>query len=121
MRSQKGFTLVELMGVLVVLGVLLLVTVPSMTSTFRNSSEEEEKEYVKTLCMAARTYIEVDKDAQSQTWTSRKTLSTSTLKENGYITNSLVNPDTDTLDGSIEVQKVNGGLTCWLGGIKIEL
>lgn len=39
MKNKKGFTLVELLAVIVILGVLLLIAVPSITSVINNSKK----------------------------------------------------------------------------------
>ena len=39
MKNKKGFTLVELLAVIVILGVLLLIAVPSITSIIDNSKK----------------------------------------------------------------------------------
>ena len=40
MKNKKGFTLVELLAVIVILGVLLLIAVPSVTTIINNSKEK---------------------------------------------------------------------------------
>lgn len=48
MKNNKGFTLIELLGVLAVLTIILLVAIPSITSTFeRNKMKiKEQKENI---------------------------------------------------------------------------
>ena len=58
--NQKGFTLVELMGILVILGVIIVFTVPSITKTLKNSETNELKEYQNTICLAAKSYVELE-------------------------------------------------------------
>ncbi|MDD6878923.1 MAG: type II secretion system protein [bacterium] len=43
MKNKKGFTLVELLAVIVILGVLLLVAVPSVTRVISNSRINADK------------------------------------------------------------------------------
>lgn len=62
MNKKLGFTLVELMAVLVVLGLILLMSVPSITSTLQKSKEQKAQEQENALCTAARSYFELEKD-----------------------------------------------------------
>lgn len=55
--NNKAFTLVELVGVVVVLALIFLVTYPNIVSL---SKKEDNKQYdlmVKDLCLAGETYI----------------------------------------------------------------
>jgi len=62
MKKKYGFTLVELMAVLVVLGLLLLMSVPSITGTLQKSKERKKEEYEKSLCTALKSYYEIERD-----------------------------------------------------------
>lgn len=50
---QKGFTLVELLAVLVILGLLALIIIPSITGTLKNSKENAYKKQIQVLETAA--------------------------------------------------------------------
>ncbi|MFA5602873.1 MAG: Ig-like domain-containing protein [Bacilli bacterium] len=61
-RKKKGFTLVELLGVVVVLSLVLLIAVPSVSNIIKNS---KEKTFLKTQLSveeAARNYYALNKD-----------------------------------------------------------
>ncbi len=92
MDHRKGFTLVELMAVLVILGVLLLMAMPSITNTFRNSREIEEEEYLNTLCLGAQSYMEFEKIDFAKN-ISYQDISIATLKSSGYVRNTIKVPD----------------------------
>lgn len=100
MRKEKGFTLVELMGILVILGVLLLVTVPTITKTLKKSKTNEEAEYKTTVCAAAKTYLSIEKASYNTFWTKNtganvsETINISLLKDEGYLADNLNNPTT---------------------------
>ena len=42
--KQKGFTLVEVLAVIVILGIIVTVVYPTVISTIRNSEEKQEVE-----------------------------------------------------------------------------
>lgn len=91
--NQKGFTLVELMGILVILGVIIVFTVPSITKTLKNSETNELKEYQNTICLAAKSYVEIEDKGFPE-----NNITFSTLRSKGYLSSSLKNPKTNSLD-----------------------
>lgn len=54
--KNKGFTLVELMGVIVLLGVLVLIAVPAITGVLKSSKEDLYKTQLKTIELAAKNW-----------------------------------------------------------------
>ncbi len=94
MIEKKGFTLVELMAVLVLLGVILLMAMPSITNTFRNSKELEEDEYINTVCLGAQSYMNLEKDANGNKYEYPKALKIEEdLKGKGYLRENLKVPE----------------------------
>ena len=55
MRNNKGFTLVELLAVIVIMGILMLVAIPSITRTIENSRKDTFVDIAKSYGNAART------------------------------------------------------------------
>jgi competence protein ComGC len=97
--KKNGFTLIEMLGILMVLSVIILVSVPSILSTNKKAKESQMEDAKETLYMAAETYVEIDKDRKAR------------LKKNGYyfikltdlvseglISSSMKNPGTDFED-----------------------
>jgi type IV pilus assembly protein PilA len=106
--NQKGFTLVELMGILVILGIIIVVTVPSITKTLKNSETNELEEYQKTVCLAAKSYVQVEKKSVPQSG-----IKFSTLRNNGYLSSSVKNPNGSNDDNStVNVVVKDGELSC---------
>ena len=56
MEDKKGFTLVELLAVIVVIGILALVVVPSVTGYVTNTRTETYKAHEKAMMEAAKSY-----------------------------------------------------------------
>ncbi len=86
---KNGFTLVELLAVLVVLGVITLVSVPSIITTNKKSIENDYNEFKRTVENAAEIYIETHPDKKPSNQTQ---VSVSMLKHSGYLETGLVNP-----------------------------
>lgn len=104
MKKENGFTLVELMAVLVILGVLLIMAMPSITKTFRNSKESEEAEFLDTLCAGAQAYMQFEKDSNDEKYKYPKTLEVSELQSSGYIRNNIKVPDSyENMDCSVTI------------------
>jgi len=94
--NKKAFTLVELLGVIVVLTLILLVSAPSIIETFRQSSIKEYNAFLTSLYNATETYIEFNRDAfdQLDTVNGKVDVSLQTLLDLDYIKKLGVNPDT---------------------------
>jgi len=90
---KKGFTLIEILGVMVLLGVLALITVPIVNTLIKNSKESALNETIKLLEASAYNYSnENSLEYSSQT----RILQISKLKETGYIKNEeIINPVTE--------------------------
>lgn len=117
--KKNGFTLVELMGILVILGILLIFTVPTITKTLKGSQENDQKEYEETVCSAAKTYISMNKeispyDAFSESANGNVSISIKTkLIDEGYLADNIKNPTTKaTPTGNVTVRKASGKITC---------
>ena len=60
MRNQKGFTLVELLAMLVILGILMAVTIPNITGILGNSRLNKTKNDATQIVETAKTRIAKD-------------------------------------------------------------
>lgn len=58
--NKKGFTLVELLGVFSITALILLITVPSVTSTLRKSKESQYQSFLDDIFLATEAYIGVN-------------------------------------------------------------
>lgn len=94
---KKGFTLVELIGVMVILGLMVLVGVPAMTRTLRNTNEDEYNRALTDLYLATENYIEVNRsnfptlnEAGGEVY-----ISLNELKNAGYLRANITNPKTE--------------------------
>ena len=63
--KKNAFTLVELLGIITIIGIILLMAVPSLTGTLKRSEEKECTNYKKTIDMAAENYFFENKSETS--------------------------------------------------------
>ena len=88
--NNKGFTLLEMMGVLILLTVILMVVIPNITNTIKKSNLDQLKEYENTVCLGAKTYVR----EENVEVTGNFPVSGSILVSKNYISSSLINPST---------------------------
>jgi len=92
--NKKGFTLIEILGVMVLLGIVALIAVPTVNIVIKNSKKSALEQTISTLESAAYRYSNRnDLGYSSET----QILDLNVLKEAGYIKNEeLINPVTDS-------------------------
>jgi general secretion pathway protein G len=93
--AEQGFTLLELMIVMVVIGVLAAIAIPSYTNNIRNAREAVLKEDLHTMRTAIDSYT-VDKQKAPQTLDD--------LVQAGYLKSLPVDPFTHRSDTWTPVQ-----------------
>ena len=101
-RGQQGFTLLELMIVMVVIGLLAAIAIPAYTSNIRNAKEAVLKEDLHTMRQAIDSYT-VDKAKAPQ--------SLDDLVQAGYLKSMPVDPFTHRSDTWLPVtEDINASL-----------
>lgn len=103
MKNKKGFTLVELLGVIVILSMIVLVTVPALITTINNSEAKRVEEFDKTIQLAAESYFQINSDSfpQLNSTGGKAFVPVSTLIEEGYLKETTIDPHTN--------EKINKG------------
>jgi general secretion pathway protein G len=94
--TEQGFTLLELMIVMVVIGLLAAIAIPAYTSNIRNAREAVLKEDLHVLRQAIDSYT-VDKQKAPQ--------SLDDLVQGGYIKTMPIDPFTHRSDTWMPVQE----------------
>ncbi len=110
---NKGFTLVELLAVLVILGTITIIAVPNVITTNQKMAENDYNEFKNTVENAAEIYMETHID-QKPVAGETKHISIKTLKDAGFINSNLINPQTKNIisdTDTITVKNSNGTIT----------
>ena len=94
--NKNGFTLVELLGVIVILGIIATITVPLIQRTIIENTEEAYNDQVISFERAAKNYVASDVYNMTNCQTKICTISLKELQEKGYLqSGDIVNPITD--------------------------
>lgn len=105
---NKGFTLVELLAVVVILGVLGLITIPTVGTILDNSKERAKTAQIEEIKKAAKSWSAENLDLISE---DRPTyVSVNELLESGYIDAEEVKDPTkknENLNGCVEIKYSN--------------
>ena len=95
--NEKGFTLVELLAVIVLLGLISLLTIPVVDRIMKDNREKADDVNVDTILNAAYDYVQKNPsnlpnniDGDSTTFTLGEVISSGLLKED------IVNPKTNS-------------------------
>ena len=65
-RMKKGFTLIEMLGIITVMAILLLITFPNMSKSLKEMKENEKNNFTNNLKISAETYIELNRNKYTE-------------------------------------------------------
>ncbi|MBR6690430.1 MAG: type II secretion system protein [Bacilli bacterium] len=97
--NNKGFTLIELTAIIVVLAAIFLVCFPNLLNISREDEEKKYDNMVDNLCLAGESYIysNIDSFPELSTPNSLIKLNISTLIEYGNVKKNTTNPNTNKI------------------------
>lgn len=103
--NNKGFTLIELVAIVLVLAAIFLVSFPSLLNMSKNDEEKKYDNMVENLCLAGESYIYANEDdfKDLSTVSSTIEISIEELIMYGNVDSALKNPKTDK---SVESDKL---------------
>lgn len=91
---KKGFTLAELLGVIVLLGALMLIIIPLVSNSMKDSKEELYNDQIESIKLSLELWMSYN---QRPDIGETITLSLSQLKEAGFVELDIKNPITEEL------------------------
>lgn len=117
---KKGFTLLELLGIIILLGVIILVAVPALIQSNKNAEIKTQKEFDSIVNTACISYIQIHSTEYEKLLggvETSKQIPLSALIEEGYLKGTTKNPKTnETLDNestkTITATYVSGEIKC---------
>ncbi|MBQ8233981.1 MAG: prepilin-type N-terminal cleavage/methylation domain-containing protein, partial [Bacilli bacterium] len=96
---MKGFTLVELLGVVIILGILSVVATPTVENIVINSREKAYETQIKDIEKASSDYLLLYPDMAPSN--NKVTIYLNTLKKLGLVDKNIKNPKTGKLFSNI--------------------
>lgn len=113
MQKNKGFTLVELLAVILILGALAVLIVPSIVRFLNQGYDEYNSSLEKQVILAAKNYvIDHSNDEFSK-------LSVRTLLDNNYLSENVVDKSGNSCDKSYVVIKDENYTACLICNDKL--
>lgn len=110
MRNRNGFTLIEILAVLIVLSLLIVLAVPSYTSIYSSIKRQTYHSKITELNAAAQKYGSTIKDEVKDAPNHCKTIEIPDLIKGGYIVSEderreeIIDPTTNrAMEGKIEI------------------
>jgi len=119
LKNEKGLTLVELLAVIVILGIIAAIAVPSIGGILDNTKVKAAHADAQNVLAAASLYFA---DNTGTTGTDASSVTLSVLKTDGYIESE----GTFLTSSAVTVSKVDGGsntitgLATWKTGKTVE-
>ncbi len=107
--KNKGFTLIELIGTVVILAIIALVVLPATLSVMNQSQAEVDKSVITVVESAANNYVHDnlnDYPLQLETKTERQdngTISVQELVNKGYIEQSIYDKHENIHDACVKI------------------
>ena len=116
--KKKGFTLVELLGVMTVLGIIALLIIPAVEKTISNSKKKGLENQKNTIISGAKSWMTDNKELVED---DEVIVTVGDLKQEGYLEFNIKNPVTNkcisnntevliTIEGKKYKYKINGSI-----------
>lgn len=101
--NKKAFTLIELIGVVVILGIIGLVTFPALLNQISSSKEQISDSQKQIIIAATKNYVDENKNEYANK--DSYTISVNDLIENNYLSKDIISSYSDE---ELEVVYENG-------------
>ena len=90
MKKNNGFTLIETMGVLILLAVILILIIPNLTKWLKSADSEIDEATKKLILVAAEDYVAESDNVIFESSSYEYCLGLDELLEQGYISEEAV-------------------------------
>ena len=97
MKYNKGFTLAEVLAVLTIIGIMIGITVPIVSSSINHSKQSLYQDQEKIILRSAIDWAEANSSVLPDNSDDTLAITIGLLKANGFLHKSLTNPKTGYL------------------------
>ena len=94
MEKRKAFTLIELMGVLVIIGILTVILIPVINNTIKNNREELYNKQLSLIKLSAKNLASDNEYILPEEEGEEIYLTLGQLRAMGYAEETIINPKT---------------------------
>ena len=109
---KNGFTLVELLAIIVLLGIIIVVAVPSLIQSNKIAGEKNEENLASVINNACESYIAIsDEDMKEKILNDDEHVTVKMLVENGFVKESTVK-DISNTEAPIPITYNDNEITC---------
>lgn len=109
--KNKGFTLIELMGIMAVMAFMILLLAPAMTRIVKNADNDKIDKFNKVVILACESYVEANRDKFSNLTTpnTERTIKVNVIIDAGYLSKNLKDPITnfEITNNDIKISTLN--------------
>ena len=111
-RFKKGFTLVELLAVIVILGIILAIAIPNILNVINNSKEQAYESQKRFIIDAAKKYVMANQNLVFEN--NVATITLIDLKNEGLLPSTIKNPrDGEFDDDTVVIVTSSNGETAY--------
>ena len=111
--NKKGFSLVELMGIIIILSLISLLVIPSIDRSIKNFKLRAYESQIQNIRLASKDWVTDFLGKYALDDGETITISLSQLKAGGYLEEEFINPNTDAVfpdDMQINITRVEDSL-----------
>lgn len=101
--NNKGFSLIELLVVLVILSAIISIAIPSITSAVERNKQKTNDKKIEIIISQAEEYASIYKNKIKRDEDNNFCINISSIIEVGLLTqNDIIDTDNNSLDGSVK-------------------
>jgi len=107
--NKKGFTMVELLAVITILGIIMVFAIPNVSKLIDRSKEDNTESNKKTLLMAGKSYMQANKSKMPKAVGEVTEVTIKELKQSGFLKEDLYNGKKESCmqNSTVSVYKVD--------------
>lgn len=109
--NKNGFTMIELLAVITLLGIVMVVAIPNVSRLIEKSKESKMESNKNTLLIATKSYLQANKDQYPKSIGEVKKIEANVLKSSGFLKEDITdgNKKSCMADSYVNVQKKSNG------------